>query len=279
MHERLTASDWVAARGERWRAQLAGMESMLKPIDEPLLGALRLDAPHRVAEVGCGGGGTALEIVRRAPAGTVVHGLDIAPDLVDVARRRARSDASAVVFEVADMATAAPQRAYDRLVSRFGVMFFDDHQAAFDNLARWLEPGGRLAFAVWGRAADNPWMASVRRVVSQVVELPAADPRAPGPFRYAEVGELLALLERAGFCDLEVRAWRGAIPVGGALPPAEAARFALSSFASFGERLARAGGEAAHEAHRALTACFSQHCEDGAVWMDASIHLVTGGRP
>src|SRR4051812_39501567 len=29
-------------------------------------------------------------------------------------------------------------------------MFFDDPLAAFSNLARWLAPGGRPAFAAWG---------------------------------------------------------------------------------------------------------------------------------
>jgi hypothetical protein len=52
-------------------------------------------------------------------------------------------------YEIADMATApAPPEPYDRLVSRFGIIFFDDPPAAFANLARWLAPGGRFAYAV-----------------------------------------------------------------------------------------------------------------------------------
>ena len=43
------ASDWAAARGEKWLAQLSGMEGMLAPVDEPLLRALQLDAPFRIA--------------------------------------------------------------------------------------------------------------------------------------------------------------------------------------------------------------------------------------
>ena len=165
------ASDWAAARGEKWLSQLSGMEGMLAPIDEPLLRALRLDAPLRIAEIGCGGGGTALEILRQAPAGSVIHGFDISPALIDVARRRSGPAHPAIAFETADMATAAPPREpYDRLVSRFGIMFFDDPPAAFANLARWLAPGGRFAFAAWGPTADNPWMTSVRDAAAEVVE-------------------------------------------------------------------------------------------------------------
>jgi SAM-dependent methyltransferase len=255
------------------------MESMLMPIDEPLTVALELAAPSRIAEIGCGGGGTALEILRRAPAGSVVHGFDISPKVIDLARRRLRPGDRAVVFDVADMAKAAPEHPYDRLVSRFGVMFFDEPPAAFANLVRWLEPGGRFAFAVWGRPSDNPWMTSVRDVVARIVEVPRSDPEAPGPFRYADSDKLLGLLDRAGFAGVGVSDWRGALPIGGGLPPAEAARFALASFSSFGELLAGAGDGALDEAHRSLTSCFSRHQQDGGVRMDACVRVFTGARP
>lgn len=278
MNENPATSPWVAARGEQWCAQISGMESMLMPIDEPLIGALQLEVPARIAEVGCGGGGTALEVLRRAPAGSVVHGFDISPKLIELARGRTPADERPIAFRIADMATAAPERPYDRLVSRFGVMFFDDPPAAFANLARWLEPGGRFAFAVWGRPSDNPWMTSARDVVARVVEVPRPDLEAPGPFRYADSGKLLALLDEAGFTRLDVRDWRGSLPIGGELPPAEAAHFALSAFSSFGELLARAGDDALHEARRSLTSCYSHHQRDGAVRMDAHVRIFTGTR-
>jgi SAM-dependent methyltransferase len=156
-----TADDWVTTRGQQWAAHLAPMEATLSPIDQPLIDALQLDGPHRIAEAGCGGGGTALELVRRAPRGSVVHAFDISPTLIELARLRAGEDGS-VVFNVADMAVAAPEKPYERLVSRFGVMSFDRPREAFANLARWLEPGGRFAFAVWGPPSENPWMTSVR---------------------------------------------------------------------------------------------------------------------
>jgi SAM-dependent methyltransferase len=101
--------------------------------------------------------------------------------LIDSARSRKRSDERAIAFEIADMATAiAPEEPYDRLASRFSIMFFDDPLAALANLARWLAPGGRFAFAVWGRPTENPWMTSVRQVVGEIIDLPPRDPEAPG---------------------------------------------------------------------------------------------------
>lgn len=276
MSENRTTYDWAGARGEKWRAQLSGMEAMLAPVDEPLIDALRLDAPYRIAEVGCGGGGTALEILRRAPAGSVVHGFDLSPALIEIARARAPSDA--IAFEVADMATVVPERPYDRLASRFSTMFFDDPPAGFANLARWLAPEGRFAFAVWGPSSDNPWLSEVRDVVARFVELPQADPEAPGPFRYGDEGTLLALLDQAGFVELETHEWRGSLPLGGGGGPEEVARFTLASVSSFGELLASAGGDALENARRALTERFSDHQEDGIVRMSARVHIATGAR-
>jgi SAM-dependent methyltransferase len=274
-----SASDWAAARGEQWAAQLSGMEAQLAPVNEPLLGALQLAKPTRIAEIGCGGGGTAIELLRRAPAGSVVHGFDISPRLVGEARGRVPPGEGALAFEVADMGTAAPPgQLYDRLVSRFGIMFFEDPQSAFANLVRWLEPGGRFAFAVWGAPAENRWFTSVRDVVARIVEVPPADPDAPGPFRYADAGTLLALLERAGFGRLEVHDWRGMLPIGGELSPGEAAHFSIAAFSSFGALLAKAGDEALHEARRALADRLSDHVRDGAVRLEAYVHLVTGAR-
>lgn len=278
-NESLSASEWAAARGEKWRTQLTGMEAMLRPVDEPLLRALQLDLPSRIVDVGCGGGGTALEILRRAPAGSVVHGFDVSPSLIELARGRPQLAERAVVFELADMATATTETPYDRLVSRFGTMFFDDPRAAFANLMRWLVPAGRFAFAVWGPLSDNPWMSSVRDVVARVVELPRTAPGAPGPFRYAASGDLLAVLDQAGLTDLSAHDWQGALPIGGGLPPAEAARFALSSFASFAEQLDLAGDDALEEARRSLTTCFADHQHEGVVRLGARVHIVTGARP
>jgi SAM-dependent methyltransferase len=276
MITRLASADWAAERGTSWNAHLAGLEAMLAPLDAPLVRALHLDIPCRIADVGCGGGGGTAAIARQAPAGSVVDGFDISPDLVASARSRHESKAPALAFSVSDVATAsAPDVLYDRLVSRCGVLFFDDPPTAFANLVRWLAPGGRLALAVWGQPDDNPWTSSVRDVVMEFIDLPQPAPDAPGPFRYADAGTLLALLEGAGLDHLDVHDWRGALSLGGGLAAAEAAHFALAS-SSVGELVADAGDAALDAMRHALTRRFAQYEQGGAVRMDAFVHVVTG---
>jgi SAM-dependent methyltransferase len=270
------AFDWAAARGAKWRSQIGRLEAMLAPVDEPLIQAMRLEAPLRIADIGCGGGGTALEIARRAPKGSIVRGFDISPELLEFARTRERARGSDVDFELADVSTVpSPQPAFDRLVSRFGIMFFADPEAAFANLVDWLAPKGRFTFAAWGSLADNPWMESLREAAAEVVEVPALDLEAPGPYRYADADKFVALLERVGFGEVEVRDWRGRLKVGGGLSPAEAADFALASF-SVGELLAKASDEARATARRSLIARLTRHEIDGVVQLDGCVHLFTG---
>jgi SAM-dependent methyltransferase len=270
-------ADWAAARGDKWRRQLAGLEAMLAPVDEPLIAALALTAPVRVADVGCGGGATTVAVWRRAPAGSVAHGFDLSPALIDVARQRPGARHASVAFEVADMeSTTPPEPPYDRLISRLGVMFFNHPPAAFTNLRRWLAPGGRFAFAVWGPVADNAWITATRTAVAEAIDLGSIDTSAPGPFRYGDVVPLVSLLARAGFVDVTVTDWRQPLAIGGRLPAADAARFALASFSSFAELLSNAGGDAPPRAQRALTARFTAYEHEGAVLIPARVHIITG---
>ena len=59
------------------------------------------------------------------------------------------------------------------------------------------------------------------------------------PFRYAEADALLTVLDQAGFGELHVHDWRGALALGGGLPAAAAARFALGALSSYKVQLGR----------------------------------------
>ena len=274
----VSSSDWSGERGRKWSRQVTGIEASLAPVDDALLAAMNLKRKHRVADVACGGGGTTLAIAREAPPGSVIHGYDISPDVLDVAR--ARTDDPQVAFRVADVSTApVPEQPYDRLCSRFGVMFFEDPAVAFANLTAWLIPGGRLAFAVWGNPAGNPWMTSATEAVATVVQVPESesDPDAPGRFRYSDASKLTGLLRTAGFTDLDVSEWRGRLPVGGGMDAGAAARFTLSVF-SDGAHLEEAGEAAVEQGRAELAARLAEHERDGVVQVDALVNVVTGSR-
>jgi len=254
------------------------MEAMLSDLNPVLIDALDLSRPARIADIGCGGGGTSLAIAAAAPQGSVVHGYDISPDLIAAAQERILSQDGSLDFILADAAQLdAPDLAYDRLVSRFGVMFFDDAPSAFANLLSQLKPGGRFAFAVWGKPQDNPWMTALLAAASDLIEIERPAPDSPGPFRYGDAEQFVSVLNQAGFTDLGVEEWDGSIRLGGGMTSAEAAQFALESF-SIGDQIAAQGPDIAAKARDRLADIYAGHLDDGAVSMPAHVHIVSGGR-
>ncbi|MEM9376124.1 MAG: class I SAM-dependent methyltransferase [Pseudomonadota bacterium] len=272
----ITASDWSTERGEAWRDHIDPLEAMLAPVDVPLVEALDLDRPYRIADIGCGGGETSIAIARNAYPGSAVEGFDISPALIEAAKSKEIYGAVPIHFHVADAAQPLAETApFDRLTSRFGIMFFPDEAAAFANLAKWLKPKGRFAFAVWGPPADNPWMSSIRTVLSDHIVLPTPEPGAPGPFRYQNVDTLLTLLRDAGFTNLNASSWRAPLLLGGGMDTAAAVDFALAAF-SIGQQLDQSDQNTANAARSDLAALFSQYVEAGHVRMQSHVHIVTG---
>ncbi|MFO1401050.1 MAG: class I SAM-dependent methyltransferase [Steroidobacteraceae bacterium] len=223
---------WAGPMGERWRASYARFEGMIAPAGAALLDAAAFAPGERVVDIGCGAGDTSLQVARRVAPGGSVTGLDISAALIATCRERARAAGLGNAhFVVGDAAHAdVGGAAFDRMVSRFGVMFFDEPYAAFAHLHGFLAPGGRLDFACWAAPEDNPWTAPIRAVAQRYTAAPPPVPRAPGPWALQEPDYVRDLLARAGFRDIVLELWRGDQYVGGpGADPAAAAAFILES--------------------------------------------------
>ena len=115
----------------------------------------------------------------------------------DLPIRFERADATVYEFE--------PQRA-DLVASRFGVMFFADPARSFTNLRRGLKPGGRLAFACWREAKQNPFFVlPLREAGKHAPPLPETGPEDPGPFAFASEARVRRILGDAGFADIVLK--------------------------------------------------------------------------
>lgn len=78
---------------------------------------------------------------------------------------------------------------FDTIISRFGVMFFENAVDAFANLLRAATSDASLAFVAWRTAAENPFMTTAERAAAPLVpNLPARQPDAPGQFSSATRG-------------------------------------------------------------------------------------------
>jgi SAM-dependent methyltransferase len=271
------AEDWSGEMGERWLKNLDRFEGMIAPVGRALLERAAFRAGERVLDIGCGAGATSLEIANRLGVSGAVLGLDISPALVAAAERRARAaGAGNLSFRCADAATASLEGpAFDRLFSRFGVMFFPDARGAFANLHRFVRPGGRTDFSVWAPARENMWIAQTLAVIGEFVELPPAVPRSPGPFALDDPAYVRELLEGAGFTSVGFETWRGNQPVGGpGASPEDAVTFVFDAM-SLGRMLDEAQPEARSKVRGKLRELYARHLTPQGILMPGTAYLVT----
>lgn len=195
------AQFWRSAPGRKWVEFQSVLDETFAPVIDLLMQAAAPSPGEAVLDVGCGTGALSLAVAERiGPAGRVVA-LDISQPLLARAAERVPAHlAGRMAFVEAD-AQVHPfdRQGFDLLLSRFGVMFFEDPVAAFRNLAGALRPGARLHFAAWAPAELNPWFALPRdAAIARFGPPPETSPHAPGPFAFADRSRVLGLLAEAG---------------------------------------------------------------------------------
>jgi SAM-dependent methyltransferase len=125
---------------------------------------------------------------------------DVAPEMVEVARRRAAAlGLENVAFAVEDAARLTlPDASVDGVVCRFGLMLVPDMERAAAEIARVLRPGGRVVLAVWASSRVNPWITAAGRAALDLGFTDPPDHDAPGPFRLGDPDRLRSIVEGGG---------------------------------------------------------------------------------
>ncbi|WP_310542368.1 class I SAM-dependent methyltransferase [Phenylobacterium sp.] len=201
------AAFWKQAGGQAWVDLQDLMDRLNQPICDAVVAEGFPGAGGAVLDIGCGAGATTLEMARRVgPQGRSL-GVDVSAPLLEAARAAAKAQgiANAQFLEGDAQTFDLGEAAYDAAISRFGVMFFSDSNAAFANLRRALKPGAKLAFACWRSPADNPLAgAPVEAAAPFLPPMPQADPDAPGRWAFAKPERVQGILTRSGWRDIEI---------------------------------------------------------------------------
>ncbi|AGW88413.1 MULTISPECIES: class I SAM-dependent methyltransferase [Cupriavidus] len=200
------AALWNGPAGNAWVDEQAVLDQVLKPFEAMLLDTVSAGSGQHVLDVGCGTGATTLALARRLGAQGQCIGIDISGPMIAVARARAEREASQASFIQADaQAYRFAPASFDRIVSRFGVMFFGDPVVAFASLRRAAKEGAELHCIAWRSGAENPFMTTAERAAAPLLPLPVRQPGAPGQFALADRDRVAALLEEAGWSGIEIR--------------------------------------------------------------------------
>ena len=114
---------------------------------EAFVTRLGIAAGSRVLDVATGTGNVAVPLAR---SGCVVTGVDIAPNLLEQARVRAKAEGLAITFDEGDAEKLPyPDASFDAVVTMFGAMFAPQPELVASELARVLRSGGLLGMANW----------------------------------------------------------------------------------------------------------------------------------
>jgi ubiquinone/menaquinone biosynthesis C-methylase UbiE len=275
-----------AAPGQHWHEDTTQLylregdriEAMNGPFGNAMLDAASLLPGDRVIDIGCGQGTTTVEAARRtAPSGAVV-GVDISGPLLQEARRRARQAGVDNVDFIQTDAQAYPfdEAAFDAVISRFGVMFFDDHDAAFANFAKAVRPGGRLAIVCPAEPLQSEWIRLAFTAVAPHVGLPDLGPAgAPGTFAFADRERLAATIVNAGFSEVSVEAVVRPIRLGDDVD--DVAAF-ITSLPEGRQLLAGKSDEKVAAAADSLKTAFAPHAGPQGVIVDETAWLAAARR-
>lgn len=164
---------------------------LIESAAELLVEKASVQAGQDVLDVATGSGNVALVAARR---GAKVTGLDITPELLEAARRRATEEGVDVEWIEGDAEELPFQNAsFDRALSAFGTMFAPRHEVAADELLRVCRPGGLVAVAAWTPDGLNGRMF---RTVSS--HMPAPPPELKPPALWGDEDHMRGLMERPG---------------------------------------------------------------------------------
>jgi ubiquinone/menaquinone biosynthesis C-methylase UbiE len=129
-----------------------------------------LPGGSRVLDVCCGAGASALPAAESVgPMGSVI-GVDLAKELLALARTKAIQRRLAnIEFEIGDMLSLRfPTETFDAVVCVFGIFFVPDMSRAAGELWSRVRPGGKLAVTTWGpnfcEPANNAFWCSIKEV-------------------------------------------------------------------------------------------------------------------
>ena len=178
---------------------------------DPLLDAAGVERGARVVDVGAGSGDAAGRAVER---GAIATGVDVAAAMVEIAARRHPAaqfvQASATRLPFAD-------GSFDAAVGNIVIQHIGEPERAALELARVLVSGGRVALSTWDAPERSPFFATILGAVADAdVPPPTGIPAGPSFFQFADDVVFAALLQNAGFAEVQIDAISLELPLGSA---------------------------------------------------------------
>jgi SAM-dependent methyltransferase len=214
MHSKATDSvEFREAQHKHWDSAAVGWNEWRefnddadRHISERLVELADVQVGSRVLDIAAGYGEPALTAARKAgPEGRVVA-TDISAEMLAFGRERAAAaDLDNVEFMESDASSLDfPHESFDAAVSRWGIIFEPDAEAAARRIRGFLKPGGRMAIASWGEPDQVPFLSIPMRTTRERLGVSPPPAGTPGPLSRPTPAAIGGLLEGVGFSEIAV---------------------------------------------------------------------------
>ena len=234
-YKRTTRSQWEEAAGA-WHRWGPAIEAWLGAATETMLDRAGAADGARVLDVAAGAGGQTLLAARRVgPSGSVLA-TDISPAILEYAAEQAATAGlgNVATRELDGERLEVEPAAYDAVISRVGLIYFPDQQAALRGMYDALRPGGRLSSVVYSTADRNGFFSVPVGIIRRRAQLPPPLPGQPGPFSLGAPGVAEEVFAKAGLTDITVTAVPSPVRMRSA---AECVQFERESFGALHQML------------------------------------------
>ena len=189
-----------------WRKWSEFIDGAASGVSDRLVELAGVRPGSRVLDVAAGYGEPSLTAARAAgPDGSVVA-TDISAEMLAFGRERAAAAGlDNIEFVESDAAGLDfPEGSFDAALSRWGIIFEPDGEAAAGRVRGFLKGGARMAIASWGPPERVPFLAVPMKTAMQRLDVPPPPPGTPGPLSRPSPEAIGGLLEAGGFSDVEV---------------------------------------------------------------------------
>ncbi len=197
--------NWSSA-AEGWRRRDKLLRKGAAPVSKRMLELSGMTVGSYVLDIASGTGEPALSAAKRVGDSGKVIGTDLTQAMLDVARDKAEQQGlKHMTFQCADAEKLDfPDTSFDAVTMRWGLMFMPNPDVCLAQAYRMLKPHGRISLACWSAPDKNPFVGVLMQVLARYMDIPKAEPRAPGIFAFADSDYLRETMETAGFAHIEI---------------------------------------------------------------------------
>ncbi len=235
-YKQATLQQWDTA-AEAWYRWSPLLSRWLGSATETMLDMADIQHGSRVLDVAAGAGEQTMAVAKRIGDSGHVLATDISAKILeyvdDSAKLSGYQQVKTQVLDGENLMTLN-DLPFDAVISRVGLIYFPDQHKALTGMKQQLKEGGKVAAMVYSTADRNEFFSIPVSIIRRRAKLPPPLPGQPGPFSLGTEENLVKVLSKAGFKDIEVKTIEAPVRLNSAI---ECLQFEQESFGALHQML------------------------------------------